>query len=84
MGNINQYGIILDGKMDEPVWETAKEYTGFRKPVYNSGALSEPAIAEIKWEQFSTTFLLKEAITPEALRLEFYNDPVELYELEVF
>ncbi len=52
--------------------------------VRNGGALFEPALAEIKREQFSTTFLLKEAITPEALRLEFYNDPVELYELEVF
>lgn len=52
--------------------------------VRNGGELSEPAIAEIKREQYSTTFCLKEAICPEALRLEFYNDPVELYELEVF
>ncbi len=26
----NQYGIVLDGKMDEPIWQTAEEHTGFR------------------------------------------------------
>ena len=26
----NKYGIILDGKLDEPIWETAQEHTGFR------------------------------------------------------
>lgn len=25
----NQYGIILDGKMDEPIWDTAQEHRGF-------------------------------------------------------
>jgi len=52
--------------------------------VRNGGELSVPAIAEIRREQYSTTFCLTEAISPEALRLEFYKDSVELYELEVF
>ncbi len=26
----NKYGIVLDGKMDEAVWETAQEHTNFR------------------------------------------------------
>ena len=25
----NQYGIILDGKMDEPIWDTVETHTGF-------------------------------------------------------
>ena len=25
----NKYGIILDGKMDEPIWDTVPEYSGF-------------------------------------------------------
>jgi len=27
---MNKYGITLDGRMDEPVWETVEEHTGFR------------------------------------------------------
>lgn len=26
----NKYGIILDGRMDEPVWDTVEEHTGFK------------------------------------------------------
>ncbi len=48
------------------------------------GELSTPAIAEVQTEEFSTTFILKETITPDALRLEFHKDKVELYEIEVF
>ncbi len=40
----NQYGIILDGRMDEPVWDTAKEYTGFRRTDYEGGELWEDAV----------------------------------------
>lgn len=35
----NKYGIVLDGKMDEPIWQTVKEYTGFRLPRSNGGEL---------------------------------------------
>lgn len=26
----NKYAIVLDGKMDEPIWQTVEEHTGFR------------------------------------------------------
>lgn len=26
---MNKYGIILDGKMVEPIWDTVPEYSGF-------------------------------------------------------
>jgi len=52
--------------------------------VRNGGELTAPAIAEVKTEEFSTTFILKEAICPEALRLEFPQRRVEVYEIEVF
>ena len=29
MEEMNKYGIVLDGKMDEPVWDTVQEYSGF-------------------------------------------------------
>lgn len=32
MENINQYGIILDGRLDEPIWETVPTYTNFLTP----------------------------------------------------
>ena len=35
-------------------------------------------------EEFSATFQLKEAITPDALRFEFPQQRVELYEIEVY
>lgn len=52
--------------------------------VRNNGELSVPGIAEIQTEEFSTTFILKEAICPDCLRFEFPLDKVELYEIEVF
>ena len=27
---MNKYGIVLDGRMDEPVWDTVPTYTDFR------------------------------------------------------
>jgi hypothetical protein len=44
----------------------------------------EPAATEVTKEEFSTTFQLAEAVTPEAMRLEFGGEPGELYEIEVF
>ena len=52
--------------------------------VRNGGELSDPEIAEIQTEEFSKTFILKNAITPEALRVESKAERIELYEIEVF
>jgi len=52
--------------------------------VRNGEELSVPAITEVKTEKFSTTFILAESICPDALRLEFGERRVELYEIEVF
>ena len=52
--------------------------------VRNGEELSTPAIAEVKTEEFSTTFMLAEPVCPDALRLEFGERRVELYEIEVF
>ena len=35
----NKYGIILDGKMDEPVWEGLEEHTGFYNLASQGGQL---------------------------------------------
>ncbi len=35
----NKYGIVLDGKMDEPVWQTLEEHTGFRNLTTSGGDL---------------------------------------------
>jgi hypothetical protein len=50
------------------------------------GELVNAQIAEMKNHQLSTvTFLLKEAVCPEALRLEFTGpNGMELYEIEAF
>jgi len=48
------------------------------------GEFITPEFADVKTEEFSTTYLFKEAITPEALRLEFFANRVELYEIELF
>ncbi|MBQ7768391.1 MAG: hypothetical protein IJ403_05880 [Oscillospiraceae bacterium] len=52
--------------------------------VRNNGELSVPAIKEVKNEQFSKTFLLSEPISPDALRFEFGEHRVEVYEIEAF
>jgi len=50
------------------------------------GQLVDAPLAEMKNHELSTvTFLLKEAVSPEALRLEFIGpNGMELYEIEVF
>jgi len=40
--------------------------------------------AEVQNEEFSATFTLKETICPDALRLEFPQEFVELYEVELY
>jgi len=52
--------------------------------VRNGDELTEPAIAEKKFNEFSTTILLKDKICPESLRFEFLSKHVELYEIEIF
>ena len=37
MEKINKYSIILDGKMDEPIWNTVPEYSGFTMFVTRGG-----------------------------------------------
>ena len=49
-----------------------------------NGELIEPAIAETQSGEFSKTFLLKEAICPDAIRMEFFQKRIELYEFEIF
>ncbi len=44
----------------------------------------EPAATEVTNEEFSKTYILADAITPEAMRLEFGGKSGELYEIEVF
>ena len=45
---INKYGIALDGCMDEPIWESAKEYTGFQKlKTHGGGAAPAETIFKI-------------------------------------
>jgi len=34
---VNKYGITLDGRMDEPVWETVEAHTGFKKLTTEGG-----------------------------------------------
>ena len=41
-------------------------------------------VAEVLTEEFSTTYILKESVCPDALRLEFHQEYVELYEIDVF
>ena len=43
-----------------------------------------PAVAETSCEEYAKTFLLAETVKPDALRLEFNGQQVELYEIEVF
>jgi len=52
--------------------------------VRNGDELSVPAIKEVQAEEFVTTFILSEPVSPDALRLEFGERRVELYEIEVF
>jgi len=52
--------------------------------VRNNGELSVPAIKEVKDEQFSKTYIFTEPISPDALRFEFGEHRVEVYEIEAF
>ena len=50
----------------------------------NGDELYVPVIQEMTTEKFSKTFLLEEAICPDALRVEMNAELVELYEIEAF
>lgn len=49
-----------------------------------NGELIIPPVAETQTDEFSKTFLLKEAIAPDAIRMEFFRDNIELCEFEIF
>ena len=50
----------------------------------SAGEWIELEPANIENEEFSVTFTLNEAICPDAIRFEFPQERIELYELEVF
>jgi len=52
--------------------------------VRHNGELSVPAIKEVQDAQYAKTYIFAEPISPEALRLEFGQRKVELYEIEAF
>ncbi len=41
MEEMNKYGIVLDGKLDEAVWEGLPAYTGFKMLKKAGGQLAE-------------------------------------------
>ena len=43
----NKYGIVLDGKMDEPIWETAETHSGFVN-LMSKGGGAAPVDTEFK------------------------------------
>ncbi len=54
------------------------------KLILKNGEESFEPVAEVQTEEFAKTYILKEAVTPDALRLEFFQKKVELYEISVF
>ena len=52
--------------------------------VRNGEEWTIPECNDVKAEEFSVTYLLKNAISPDGLRLDFNAHRVELYEIEVF
>ena len=50
----------------------------------NGESLTDAPVAEMKTEQYATTFILADTISPEALRFQFTKGPVEIYEIEAF
>ena len=44
----------------------------------------EPTTTEITTQEFSKTYILAEAVTPDAMRLEFGGKSGEIYEIEAF
>ena len=63
-------------------WNMAERVTLQLK---NGGEYAAPAIAEMKEEELSTTYILKDTVCPDGLRLELAGgEKMEIYELEVF
>jgi len=97
-GILDNYGWASVGQMDKfyemnltKINPTIKKVAVYGYPVgdveikvRNDDVLTVPEISEIQTEEFSKTFILNEAITPEALRLESKAEHIELYEIEVF
>jgi hypothetical protein len=54
------------------------------KLIFKNGDESYAPEAEVQTEEFCTTFLLKQPATPDAIRMEFTQKRVELYEISAF
>jgi len=97
-GILDNFGWESAGKMDKfyeinltKINPTVKKVAVYGYPVEDvelkvrqGGELLDPEIAEIQTQEFSKTFILKNALTPEALRLESKAERIELYEIEAF
>jgi len=57
---------------------------GMQIKLRQNGELLAPEIADVHAAEFSVAVGLKESVCPDALRLEFAADRVELYEIEVY
>lgn len=49
-----------------------------------NGELSVPAFKEVKTEAFTMTYIFENPVCPDAIRFEFGDHRVELYEIEAF
>lgn len=54
------------------------------KLIFKNGDESYAPEVEVQTEEFCTTFLLKQPATPDAIRMEFTQKRVELYEISAF
>ena len=54
------------------------------KLIFKNGEEQTEPEAEVQSEAFCKTYILKQAVSPEALRLEFTAKRVELYEISLF
>jgi len=51
--------------------------------IKNGEELKAPDVADVKTEEYAKIFTLQDAVTPDALRLEFGTRRVEVYEIEL-
>ena len=63
-------------------WNLASHMT---LKIKNGDEFAAPEVTEVKEEELSTTYILKDTICPDAVRLDFCEgEKMEIYELEVF
>jgi hypothetical protein len=93
----NMAGFVVDKPDNFLELDLQKVQPAFRKVVVRGyqieqaqiklrigGELVTPEVAETYTEEYAKIFVLKETVTPDALRMEFMGVRVELYEVEVF